>query len=144
MSSAPFAMPTRTAPWVVYANTSAAVKSACRLVVTSSCALDIVQALKDQAKNTVGARQNTWAVYIKRETGADMVFWQGKLHRARRVQGFRVGALEKRAPGAKVLVHPSPRLRWWHWPMRWVRPRPFWRSARELDASTLIVATTTA
>ena len=39
---------------VVYANTSAAVKARADWLVTSSCALDIVRALKDQATKSQG------------------------------------------------------------------------------------------
>ena len=62
---------------VVYANTSAAVKARADWLVTSSCALDIVRALKDQGHKILWAPDRHLGDYIRRETGADMVFWNG-------------------------------------------------------------------
>ena len=62
---------------VVYANTSAAVKARADWVVTSSCALDIVRALKDQGKKILWAPDKHLGGYIQRETGADMLMWNG-------------------------------------------------------------------
>ena len=62
---------------VVYANTSAAVKARADWVVTSSCALDIVRALKDKGQKILWAPDRHLGGYIQRETGADMVMWNG-------------------------------------------------------------------
>jgi quinolinate synthase len=62
---------------VVYANTSAAVKARSDWLVTSSCALDIVRALKDKGHKILWAPDKHLGGYIQRETGADMVFWNG-------------------------------------------------------------------
>ena len=62
---------------VVYANTSAAVKARADWLVTSSCALDIVRALKDQGHKILWAPDRHLGGYIARETGADMLMWQG-------------------------------------------------------------------
>ena len=62
---------------VVYANTSAAVKARADWFVTSSCALDIVRALSDQGHKILWAPDRHLGDYIRRETGADMVFWNG-------------------------------------------------------------------
>jgi quinolinate synthase len=58
---------------VVYANTSAAVKARADWVVTSSCALDIVRALKEQGQKILWAPDRHLGRYIQVETGADMV-----------------------------------------------------------------------
>ena len=62
---------------VVYANTSAAVKARADWLVTSSCALDIVSALKAAGQKILWAPDRHLGAYIQRETGADMVFWNG-------------------------------------------------------------------
>jgi quinolinate synthase len=91
---------------VVYANTSAAVKARADWLVTSSCALDIVRALKDQARRSCGRPTATWATTSARNRRRHGVL-ERRLHRARRVQGLRARSAEEGAPHAKVLVHPE-------------------------------------
>ena len=74
-SSAPSAMPTLIAPWF-YANTSAAVKPALTgwspaVARWTSCAL------KEAGQKILWAPDRHLGAYIQRETGADMVFWNG-------------------------------------------------------------------
>ena len=92
---------------VVYANTSAAVKARADWLVTSSCALDIVRALKDQGQKILWAPDRHLGAYIQRETGADMVFWNGACIVHDEFKAFELEALKKEHPGAKVLVHPE-------------------------------------
>ncbi|QJC55572.1 Quinolinate synthase A [Polaromonas vacuolata] len=92
---------------VVYANTSAAVKARADWVVTSSCALDIVRALKDSGQKILWAPDKHLGGYIQRETGADMVFWQGACIVHDEFKAFELQALMKEHPKAKVLVHPE-------------------------------------
>ena len=92
---------------VVYANTSAAVKARADWVVTSSCALDIVRALKDQGKKILWAPDKHLGGYIQRETGADMVLWGGSCIVHDEFKAFELEALKQEHPGAKVLVHPE-------------------------------------
>ena len=58
---------------VVYANTSAAVKARADWMVTSSCALAIVNHLKDQGKKVLWAPDRHLGRYIQEQTGADML-----------------------------------------------------------------------
>ena len=81
---------------VVYANTSAAVKARADWLVTSSCALDIVRALKMPGK-ILWAPDRHLGDYIRRETGADMVFWNGACIVHDEFKAFELEAL-KRAP----------------------------------------------
>ena len=92
---------------VVYANTSAAVKARADWLVTSSCALDIVRALKDAGQKILWAPDRHLGDYIRRETGADMVFWNGACIVHDEFKAFELEALKKDHPGAKVLVHPE-------------------------------------
>ena len=92
---------------VVYANTSAAVKARSDWLVTSSCALDIVRALKDKGHKILWAPDKHLGAYIQRETGADMVMWKGSCVVHDEFKAFELQALLKEHPGAKVLVHPE-------------------------------------
>ena len=92
---------------VVYANTSAEVKARADWLVTSSCALDIVRALKDKGQKILWAPDKHLGGYIQRETGADMVFWEGACIVHDEFKAFELEALMKEHPKAKVLVHPE-------------------------------------
>ena len=92
---------------VVYANTSAAVKARSDWLVTSSCALDIVKALKDKGHKILWAPDKHLGGYIQRETGADMVMWGGACIVHDEFKAFELQALMRQHPGAKVLVHPE-------------------------------------
>ncbi|MCX7815265.1 MAG: quinolinate synthase NadA [Tepidimonas ignava] len=92
---------------VVYANTSAAVKAQADWVVTSSCALDIVRALKDAGHKILWAPDKHLGGYIQRETGADMVLWKGSCVVHDEFKAFELEALRREYPEAKVLVHPE-------------------------------------
>ena len=92
---------------VVYANTSAAVKARSDWLVTSSCALDIVRALKDKGHKILWAPDRHLGGYIQRETGADMLLWQGSCIVHDEFKAFELQALMKEHPQAKVLVHPE-------------------------------------
>lgn len=92
---------------VVYANTSAAVKARADWVVTSSIALEIVEHLMDQGKKILWAPDRHLGRYIQKQTGADMVLWDGAciVHEEFRAQGLR--SLKALHPDAAVLAHPE-------------------------------------
>jgi len=92
---------------VVYANTSAAVKARSDWLVTSSCALDIVGALKANGHKILWAPDKHLGSYIQRETGADMVFWNGSCIVHDEFKAYELEDLKKQYPDAKVLVHPE-------------------------------------
>lgn len=92
---------------VVYANTSAAVKARADWVVTSSIALAIVSHLHAQGEKILWGPDKHLGNYIQRETGADMILWDGAciVH-----DEFKAKALEDLKlvhPNAAVLVHPE-------------------------------------
>ena len=99
------AYPDRTV--VVYANTSAAVKARADWVVTSSIALDVVDHLDAQGEKILWAPDRHLGRYIERETGADMVMWQGSciVHDEFRANELR--KLKQAHPDAGILVHPE-------------------------------------
>jgi len=76
---------------VVYANTSAAVKARADWVVTSSIALEICTHLRD----------------IQKETGADMIMWQGSCIVHEEFKADQLLTMKQEHPDAAVLVHPE-------------------------------------
>jgi quinolinate synthase len=92
---------------VVYANTSAAVKARADWVVTSSIALDVVNHLNDMGEKIIWAPDQHLGGYIQRETGADMILWDGAciVHEEFKAKG--ILDLKSIYPDAAVLVHPE-------------------------------------
>ncbi len=91
---------------VVYANTSAAVKARADWVVTSSIALDVAEHLAEQAKKLIWAPDRHLGDYVRRETGADILMWDGAciVHEEFKARGL--ADLKRVYPDAAVLVHP--------------------------------------
>lgn len=126
---------------VVYANTSAAVKARADWMVTSSIALPIVSHLKAQGKKILWAPDRHLGGYIQRETGADMIMWQGACIVHDEFKAVELEALIKQHPEAKILVHPES-------PESVVKladvvgsTSAILKAAKELDAPEFIVAT---
>ena len=92
---------------VVYANTSAAVKARADWMVTSSCAVDIVAHLRDQGQKILWAPDKHLGAYIKEQTGADMLLWDGACIVHEEFKGVELEALRRQHPKARVLVHPE-------------------------------------
>src|SRR3990167_7674656 len=92
---------------VVYANTSAAVKARADWMVTSSCALAIVKHLKDQGEKILWAPDRHLGRYIEKQTGADMLMWNGACIVHDEFKGLELDLLKKDHPKALVLVHPE-------------------------------------
>jgi quinolinate synthase len=92
---------------VVYANTSAAVKARADWMVTSSCALAIVQHLKDQGQKVLWAPDKHLGRYIQEQTGADMLLWNGACIVHDEFKGLELELLRQQHPEAPVLVHPE-------------------------------------
>src|SRR5690625_3205054 len=92
---------------VVYANTSAAVKARADWVVTSSIALQVVEHLDEQGHKILWAPDKHLGDYVRRETGADMLMWDGAciVHEEFKAQG--ILDLKQVYPDAAVLVHPE-------------------------------------
>ncbi|MDP2369030.1 quinolinate synthase NadA [Rhodoferax sp.] len=126
---------------VVYANTSAAVKARSDWLVTSSCALDIVRALKDKGHKILWAPDKHLGGYIQRETGADMVFWEGTCIVHDEFKAFELQALMKQHPKARVLVHPESPADVVALADAVGSTSAILRAAKELDAPEFIVAT---
>lgn len=92
---------------VVYANTSAAVKARADWVVTSSCASDIVEYLDSRGEKILWAPDKHLGSFIQRQTGADMVLWDGACIVHEEFKALGVQDLKAVYPDAAVLVHPE-------------------------------------
>ncbi len=92
---------------IVYANTSAAVKARADWVVTSGSALDIINHLREKGEKFIWAPDKYLGDYIQKQTGADMLLWQGVCIVHEEFKGIELADLMKQHPDAKVLVHPE-------------------------------------
>ncbi|MES2932886.1 MAG: quinolinate synthase NadA [Pseudomonadota bacterium] len=92
---------------VVYANTSAAVKARADWMVTSSIGLKIVAHLHAQGKKILWAPDRHLGAYIQKQTGADMLLWQGSCLVHDEFKGTELEILKAAHPAAKILVHPE-------------------------------------
>jgi len=126
---------------VVYANTSAAVKARSDWLVTSSCALDIVKALKDKGHQILWAPDKHLGSYIQRETGADMLMWNGACIVHDEFKALELELLKQQHPNAKVLVHPESPADVVALADAVGSTSAILKAAREMDANTFIVAT---
>lgn len=75
--------------------------------MTSSCALDIVEALDACGKKLIWGPDRYLGSYIKKNTGADMLLWQSSciVHEEFKSRG--ILDLKKVYPDTAVLVHPE-------------------------------------
>ena len=92
---------------VVYANTSAAVKARADWMVTSSIGLEIVAHLHAQGQKILWAPDKHLGSYIQRQTGADMLLWQGSCLVHDEFKAIELDLLHAKHPEAKILVHPE-------------------------------------
>ena len=92
---------------VVYANTSTAVKARADWVVTSSIALKVVDHLDSLGEKILWAPDKHLGGYVKKQTGADVLLWDGAciVHEEFKAQGLI--DLKKQYPDAAILVHPE-------------------------------------
>jgi len=91
---------------VSYVNTTAATKAVTDVVVTSSNARQIVEALPADTPIIFGPDQNL-GNYINSFTGRNMLLWNGACHVHARFSVEKILALKSEHPAAKVLVHPE-------------------------------------
>ena len=92
---------------VVYANTSAAVKARADWVVTSSIGLKLIKHLHERREKILWAPDKYLGDYIQRESGADMVMWDGACIVHEEFKAVVLKGLKQHYPEAGVLVHPE-------------------------------------
>ncbi len=92
---------------VVYANTSAAVKARADWVVTSSIATKVIRHLSEKGEKILWGPDRFLGSYIQKETGADMLLWQGSCIVHDEFKAIELNKLREQHPSAAVLVHPE-------------------------------------
>lgn len=92
---------------VVYANTSTAVKARADWIVTSSCALEIVEHLDDLGEKIIWGPDRHLGNYIQKNTGADMIMWQGACIVHDEFKTKALSDMKSLQPDAAILVHPE-------------------------------------
>ena len=92
---------------VVYANTSAEVKARADWVVTSSIAVDLVADLAAKGEKMIWAPDRYLGDYVKRQTGADLLLWDGSCIVHEEFKAEVLLNLKRQHPEAKILVHPE-------------------------------------
>lgn len=126
---------------VVYANTGAEVKARADWVVTSSIALEIVTFLHQQGKKILWGPDRHLGNYIQKETGADMLMWQGSCTVHNEFKAQELLDLKQQYPAAKVLVHPESNAEVIALADVVGSTSRLIQAVSELDATTYIVAT---
>ncbi len=126
---------------VVYANTSAAVKAQADWMVTSSIALEIVGELAARGEKILWAPDRFLGDYIQRETGADMLMWNGSCVVHEEFKGERLAQLRSEHPHAAVLVHPESPRQVIEQAHVVGSTSALIKAVRDMDAQTFIVAT---
>jgi quinolinate synthase len=113
---------------VVYANTSAAVKS-------------VAEHLADQGQPIIWAPDRHLGDYVRRESGADILMWDGAciVHEEFKARG--IADLKKVYPEAKVLAHPESPASVLELADRVGSTTQIIRAAKEMDSDRFIVAT---
>jgi quinolinate synthase len=95
---------------VVYANTSAKVKSISDWVVTSSIAVPLIEHLTSLGKKLIWAPDKYLGNYVIDSTGADMLLWDGSCIVHEEYKTIELKKMLMKYPNSDVLVHPeSPR-----------------------------------
>ena len=95
---------------VVYANTSAKVKSISDWVVTSSIAVPLIEHLTSLGKKLIWAPDKYLGNYVIDKTGADMLLWNGSCIVHEEYKTIELKKMLMKYPNSDVLVHPeSPR-----------------------------------
>ena len=95
---------------VVYANTSAKVKSISDWVVTSSIAVPLIEHLTSLGKKLIWAPDKYLGNYVIDTTGADMLLWDGSCIVHEEYKTIELKNMIAKHPDCDVLVHPeSPR-----------------------------------
>ena len=126
---------------VVYANTSAAVKARADWVVTSSIALEIVEHLDSEDKKIIWGPDRHLGSYIAKQTGAEMLMWQGECIVHDEFKARALMNLKKEHPTAAVLVHPESPASVVEMADAVGSTSQLIKAAQEMDNDTFIVAT---
>ena len=93
---------------ISYVNTSAEIKALTDIVCTSSNALKIVNSIPKD-KGIIFAPDKNLGAYIMKQTGRDMLLWDGACEVHEEFSLEKILALKKEHPEAKIIAHPESR-----------------------------------
>lgn len=121
---------------VVYANTSAAVKARADWVVTSSIAVELIEHL-DSLGKIIWAPDRHLGNYVQKQTGADVLCWQGAciVHDEFKTQALT--RLKKSIPMPLFWFTLNRRSPLSKWPMRWAPPVSLLRRQKRCRTDSL-------
>lgn len=91
---------------ISYVNTTAEIKALTDIICTSTNALEIVQSLPENEKIIFAPDRNLGS-YIQRQTGREMVIWDGACHVHEEFSLERMLELKKEHPDAQIIAHPE-------------------------------------
>jgi quinolinate synthase len=91
---------------ISYVNTTNEIKALSDIICTSSNAVQIVNSLPADEK-IIFAPDKNLGDYINKQTGRNMVVWQGACHVHKRFSVERIVELKKENPTAKIIAHPE-------------------------------------
>jgi quinolinate synthase len=91
---------------ISYVNTTAEIKALTDIICTSTNALEIVQSLPENEKIIFAPDRNLGS-YIQRQTGREMVIWDGACHVHEEFSLERILELKKEHPDAQIIAHPE-------------------------------------
>ena len=91
---------------ISYINTTAEIKAMTDIICTSSNAMKIINYLPAEEKILFAPDRNL-GNYIQRQTGKDMIIWDGACHVHEEFSLERILELKKENPDAKIIAHPE-------------------------------------
>jgi quinolinate synthase len=124
---------------VAYVNTSAAVKAAADVCVTSSNAVRVVERLP--AEHILFVPDEHLAGYVQRETHKTVISWNGNCYVHHQITPANILAVKEQLPGVKVLVHPECRADVIDLADAVLSTSGMVRYARESDAEQFLIVT---
>ena len=127
---------------VTYVNSSAEVKALSDICVTSSNAVKIVASLPKN-KEIIFVPDKNLGAYAARETGRNLILWDGFCPVHMRIEKKDILARKKEFSNAKVIVHPESKLEVIDLADEALSTGGMLKYAAKTDASQIIVATET-
>ena len=91
---------------VAYINTTAEIKTLSDYCVTSSNAVNVVNAI-DKDKKIIFLPDRFLGAYVKKVTGRDMIIFEGSCHVHQKIGNIEFDKAEEIFPNAEFLVHPE-------------------------------------
>ena len=91
---------------ISYVNTTNEIKALSDIICTSSNAVQIVKSLPADENIIFGPDKNL-GTFVSKQTGRQMLLWNGACHVHRRFSAARIAELKNKYPAALVLAHPE-------------------------------------